>query len=75
MAIVALGGWGLILNGQLDASRSFERNVAVVLDAASKPGALTAVLSADGGTGTGLAAVRPDGSVALAMRDLAPTSR
>ncbi len=81
VAIAALGGWGLILNGQLDtarsqldASRAFERNVAVVLDAASDPGALTAVLSADGGTGTGLAAVRADGSVAIAMRDLAPTS-
>ncbi len=74
VAIVALGGWGVLLNGQLEASRSFERNVAVVLDAAGKPGALTAVLSADGATGSGLAAVRADGSVALAMRDLAPTS-
>lgn len=48
--------------------------MAAVLQAASQPGAVTAVLAPDGGTGSGLAAVDAEGDVALAMRDLAPTS-
>jgi anti-sigma-K factor RskA len=35
---------------------------------------VTAVLTADGDTGTGLAAVAADGKVVFAMQDLAPTS-
>ena len=34
----------------------------------------TAILTADGGTGSGLAAVSATGEVTLAMQDLAPTS-
>jgi anti-sigma-K factor RskA len=40
----------------------------------AKPGSLTAVLTADGGTGTGLAAIDSSGAVTMAMQDLAPTS-
>jgi len=74
LAIAVLGGWNLLLQNDLGAARRYEQNVAAVLATASQPGALTAVLTADGGTGSGLAAVNRSGDVAIAMRDLAPTS-
>jgi anti-sigma-K factor RskA len=74
LAIALLGGWNLLLQNDLGAARQYEQNVAAVLQAASQPGSLTAVLAADGGTGSGLAAVDAEGDVAMAMRDLAPTS-
>lgn len=74
LAIALLGGWNLLLQGQLSAARTYEQDVAAVLDAAGQPGSLTAILTGEGGTGpAGLAAVRSDGVVKLAMRDLAPT--
>ena len=75
VAIVAVGGWGLNLQGQLDAARRFDRAVASVVQAAGQPGAKAVVLAAAGGSqATGIGAVAPDGSVVLAMRDLAATS-
>lgn len=74
LAIALLGGWNLLLQNDLVAARRYEQNVATVLATASQPGALTAILTADGGTGSGLAAVDANGAVAMAMRDLAPTS-
>lgn len=74
LAIALLGGWNLLLQNDLGAARRYEQNVATVLATASQPGALTAILTADGGTGSGLAAVDAGGGVAIAMRDLAPTS-
>ncbi len=74
LAIVALGGWNLLLQNQLNASQSYERGVAAVLDAAARPGSLTAILTSDDGTGSGFGAVTADGKVTLAMHDLAPTS-
>lgn len=75
LAIALLGGWNLLLQGQLDQSRTYERNVAAVLEVAGQPGALTAVLTPTGGAGpAGLAAVASDGSVRIAMRDLAATN-
>lgn len=74
LAIALLGGWNLLLQNDLGAARQYEQDVAAVLQAASQPGSLTAVLAADGGTGSGLAAVDAEGDLALAMRDLAPTS-
>ena len=73
-AIVALGGLSLLLGVQLNAARSYEQGVASVLEVASQPGSLTAILTADGGTGSGLAAVSASGAVTIAMQDLAPTS-
>jgi anti-sigma-K factor RskA len=74
LAIVALGGWNLLLQGQLNEARTYEQDVAAVLDTAGQPGSLTAILIHEGGTGpAGLAAVGSDGVVKLAMRDLAPT--
>lgn len=75
LAIAVLGGWNLVLQGQLASARTYEQHVATVLDVAGQPGSLTAILTAEGGGGpTGLAAVSADGSVTIAMRDLAPTS-
>lgn len=75
LAIALLGGWNLLLQGQLDQARTYEQQVAAVLDVAAQPGALTAVLTAEGGSGpSGLAAVAADGAVTLAMRGLTPTT-
>jgi anti-sigma-K factor RskA len=74
VALVALGGWNLLLQNQLNAAEAYEQSVAAVLDAAAEPGSLTAILTPDDGTGSGLAAVSADGNVTLAMHDLAPTS-
>jgi anti-sigma factor RsiW len=75
LAIVALVGSNLLLLGRLDAKDAYARDVAAVLEAASEPGALTAVLApAEAGGPRGLAAVGPDGRLTLAMQDLAPTS-
>jgi len=75
LAIAFLGGWNLLLQGQLDQSRTYQQHVAAVLDAAGQTGALTAVLTAEGGTGpAGLAAVAADGAITLAMHDLTPTA-
>jgi hypothetical protein len=75
LAIALLGGWNLLLQGQLNQARSYQDSVATVLDAAAQPGAQTAILTAEGGTGpSGIAAVAADGSVTLAMQSLAPTS-
>jgi hypothetical protein len=75
VAIVAVGGWGLNLQGQLDAARSFDSAVAAVVREAGQPGAKAVVLAAaEGSKATGIGAVRPDGSVVLAMRDLPATS-
>jgi anti-sigma factor RsiW len=74
VAIVALGGWNLLLQGQVNTAKTYEQNVAAVLEVAAKPGSLTAILTADGGSGSGLAAVSASGTVTLAMQDLAPTT-
>jgi hypothetical protein len=75
IAVVALGAWGLGLQRQLDAARQFDQAVANVLDAAARPGAQAVVLSAAAGKqGQGIAAVAPDGTVTMAMRDLPATT-
>ncbi len=75
IAIVALGGYNLAIQRQLDDARAYQQQVAAVLDAAQRPGSLTAVMRSEGGTGpSGLAAVTRDGVARIAMRDLAPTS-
>lgn len=74
LAIAALGGWNVLLQGELSTAQRYEERVAIVLDLAAQPGSRTAVLVGDGGTGSGLAAVDANGNMALAMRDLAPTS-
>ena len=75
VAIVILGGWNLVLQGQLSDARAYDRAVAAVIDAAGKPGSQTVVLTpTKDSRGAGIAAVAPDGSVVMAMRDLPATA-
>lgn len=76
VAIVALAGWNLVLRDQLGTSRAYADAVAAVVRVAGEPGSMTVILSPTGGAGDarGIAAVRSDGSVVLALRDLAATS-
>lgn len=76
LAVVALGAWNLQLRDQLAGLTAYQNGVAAVLDSAAQPGAQLAVLAAPttGDGPTGLAVLGDDGSVALVMRDLAPTS-
>ena len=75
VAIVILGGWNLVLQGQLSDARAYDRAVAAVVDAAGKPGSQTVVLTpTKDSRGAGIAAVAPDGSVVMAMRDLPATA-
>lgn len=75
VAIVVLGGWNLLLQGDLGAARRFDQAVAGVVAAAAEPGSQTVVLAPGvGSQASGIAAVRPDGSVVLAIRNLPATS-
>jgi anti-sigma factor RsiW len=82
IAIVALGAWNFQLQGQVTdlqgqagVAREYERAVAAVLDVSARPGSQTAVLAAhQPGGPRGIAAVAANGSIQLALQDLAPTS-
>ena len=75
IAIVAIGAWGLDLRRQLDAATRFDTAVTAVVQAAGQAGAKPIVLTAQAGSkAAGIGAVRGDGSVVLAMRDLAATT-
>jgi anti-sigma factor RsiW len=75
VAIVVAGAWGLGLQSQLDAARQYNQQVAAVIKAAGEAGAQTVILKpGENQTANGIAAIRSDGSVVLAMRDLKPTS-
>ncbi len=75
LAIVAVGAWGLNLQGQLERARAFDQAVAAVVQAAGQPGAKTVILSQQQGQhGSGIAAVAADGSIVLAMQDLQATT-
>jgi hypothetical protein len=75
LAIVALGGWNIALQQQLNDARGYQQQVALVLDAAQRPGSLVAVLRSEDGSGpAGIAAVTKDGVARIAMQHLAPTS-
>lgn len=73
---IALGAWNLQLRTEIDGLVAYRNGVVEVLDEAAKPGAQLAVLHApDNASGpSGLAAVAADGTVAIVMKDLAPTS-
>lgn len=75
LAIAVLAAWNVSLQGELQTTRSYEQGVAAVLDVAARAGSQTAVLAPPAAGGPrGLAAVGPDGSVVMAMRDLPATS-
>ena len=74
VAIVALGGWNLLLQSDLSAARRFDQAVNSVISAAAEPGSQTVVLTpTENNDASGIAAIRPDGSVVLAMRNLPAT--
>ena len=74
VAIVALGGWNLLLQSELTTARRFDQAVSQVLSAAAEPGGQTVVLTPiENNQASGLAAIRPDGSVVLAIRNLPAT--
>lgn len=72
---IALGAWNLQLRADIDGLVEYRNGVVAVIDKAAG-GADLAVLSSPtyAGGPTGLAAVAGDGSVALVMRDLSPTT-
>lgn len=75
IAIVASGAYGLNVKSQLDQAQAFDQAVAAVVQAGSQPNAKTVVLATQANQhGAGIGAVRADGSVVLALRDLSPTS-
>ena len=76
LAVLALGILNLQQQSKLDGLTAYRDGVVKVLEEAARPGAQLAVLSApeDPAGPTGLAAVGSDGSVAMVMRDLAPTT-
>jgi anti-sigma factor RsiW len=74
VAIVAVGGWNLLLQNELGAARRYDQAVASVISAAAQPGSQTVVLApTENNQASGIAAILPDGSVVLAMRDLPAT--
>ncbi|HEV2005863.1 MAG TPA: anti-sigma factor [Candidatus Limnocylindrales bacterium] len=76
LAVVVLGTWNVQLQASNQELAAYQRGVAAVIEAASRPGAQLAVLAASSPSSpaAGIAAVRPDGTVAIAMRGLAPTT-
>ena len=74
VGIVALVGWNLLLQNQLNGAEQYQRDVAAVLQLAAKDGSMTAVLRpAESSEASGLAAMNPDGTLTLAVHDLDPT--
>ncbi len=76
VAALALGALNLQLRTEIDGLTAYRNGVVEVLEEAAREGAQLAVLSApeDPAGPTGLAAVGADGSVAMVMRDLDPTT-
>ena len=73
---IGLGALNLRQRTEIDGLIAYRNGVVEVLEEAARPGAQLAVLTApENAPGpTGLAAVGADGSVAMVMRDLAPTA-
>jgi hypothetical protein len=75
LAFAALGFWNLQLQQDNAALVAYRQGVVELIGEASLPGAQLAVLAPPEGAGpTGVAAVSADGTVAIVMRDLAPTT-
>lgn len=75
VAVAVMGAWNLQIAGENEALRAYRAGVVAVLEQAAAPGAEIAVLAPAEGSGpAGLAAIGSDGTVALVMRDLAPTT-
>lgn len=74
LVIAALGAWNVQLRSTADADAAYRQAVNQVLAIAGAPGGQAAILRpGSGAAASGLAAVGPDGSIAIAMRGLAQT--
>jgi anti-sigma-K factor RskA len=74
VAIVVLGGWNLLQQNELTTARRFDQAVSRVIRAAAQPGSQAVVLTpTENSQASGIAVIRPDGSVVLAMRNLPAT--
>jgi hypothetical protein len=82
IALVVVGAWNFnlterlnVLEGDVAAARAYQTAVNNVLAAAAEPGSQVVVLAPGDSAfkSAGLAAIRTDGSVVLAMHDLDPT--
>jgi anti-sigma-K factor RskA len=73
-AIVALGAWNVLLQGEVGRLQGDRDGLTAVLTAAAEPGSQLAVLAGDDARVRGAAAVRADGTVVLAVQGLAATS-
>lgn len=76
IVIAALGAWNIQLRNQVDDLSAYRTAVLAVLDRAAGPNGQLAVLAApeDSAGPSGIAGIGADGSLAVAMRDLAPTA-
>jgi hypothetical protein len=75
VAIIVLAGWNLLLQGELSNARAYDQAIAAVVDTAAKPASQTVILApVENSRASGIAAVAPDGSVVMAMRDLPATA-
>jgi anti-sigma-K factor RskA len=70
---VALGGYAVVLRGQLSDEEAYRQAVDQALQLATEPGSATAVLAGSGNASSGLGVIAADGHVELAMRGLSPT--
>jgi anti-sigma-K factor RskA len=70
---VALGGYAIVLRGQLSDEEAYRQAVDQALQLAAEPGSATAVLAGSGNASSGLGVIAADGHVELAMRGLSPT--
>jgi hypothetical protein len=76
LAIAILGGWNLLLQGQVSSLDRFQAAVASVAAVGAQPGSVSAVLAGPAGAAAaprGVAAARADGTILFAMSGLAPT--
>ena len=75
LAVGVLGYQNIRLQDEIDALAAYRQGVVELIQEAAAPGAQLAVLGPPEGSGpAGVAAVGADGTVALVMRDLAPTT-
>jgi predicted anti-sigma-YlaC factor YlaD len=71
---VALGGYALVVRGQLADEAAYREVVDQALQLAAQPGSATAVLAGANNPSSGLGVIGADGRVELAMRGLSATT-
>jgi anti-sigma factor RsiW len=74
IVIAALGVWNIRLQSDLSSAQAYRDRVDQVLSIARQPDSAVAILSGDQGQNTGLVAVARDGTAAMVLRGLPPTT-